>query len=123
MQKERCGSPAPGAVRRYRSTLVYMPRVLHVSIVALALVVATARGMAPRRSLTFFFVLPKATTVTVEIFSVDGRKVLTPITARHYEAGEHREDIDLTELAVGPYILRIETPERTEVQRFEVGKG
>jgi hypothetical protein len=100
-----------------------MRRTVHTSLVALALVAATARGMAPQRSLTFFFVLPKATTVTVEIFSIDGKKVLTPITARHYDAGEHREDIDLTELAVGPYVLRIETPERTETQRFEVGKS
>lgn len=101
-------------------------RTFHTSLVALVLLAATARAsawVAPQRSLTFFFVLPKATTVTVEIFSADGKKVLAPITARRYDAGEHQEDIDLTELVVGAYVLRIETPERTEVQRFEVGKG
>ena len=98
-------------------------RTLHASIVALATLAATARATNPQRSLTIFFILPKATTVTVEIFSADGKKVLAPITGRRYDAGEYHEDIDLTELAVGSYTLRIETPERTETQRFEVGNG
>lgn len=96
-------------------------RTLHASIIALALVAATARGMSPERHLTFFFILPKATTVTVEIYGADGRVVLTPIVARRYDAGEYREEIDLTELVPGSYMLKITTPERTETQHFDVG--
>ena len=63
-------------------------RTLHASIVALATLAATARATNPQRSLTFFFILPKATTVTVEIFSADGKKVLAPITGRRYDAAD-----------------------------------
>ncbi len=81
---------------------------------------AVAHAMSPLRNLTFLFILPKATVVTIEIYDADGNKVATPIAERRYEAGEHKEEIDLSSFIAGSYMIRITTPERTENQRFEL---
>ncbi len=61
------------------------------------------------------YVIPSAGTVTVELFSVNGEKVLS-MDKGSVEAGEHRVDLDVSSLPNGIYTVRL-TSNGTSVAR------
>jgi hypothetical protein len=64
--------------------------------------------------LNFNLMEPK--TVTVEIYSTDGKKVITPIDARSFTAGAHIESVSVKDLIPGVYTAVISTDNYGQVR-------
>jgi hypothetical protein len=66
------------------------------------------------------FLLPELTTVTLEIYSADGKLVATPLNAASRAAGSYSESIATSNLSPGAYSLRMIAGRQTRIQHFVV---
>jgi hypothetical protein len=67
-------------------------------------------------SVSLRFSLQDADAVTVEIYSVDGKKLATPIEHKSYTAGSHTESIIVKDLVPGMYSAVVSTGNSTNVR-------
>jgi hypothetical protein len=59
-------------------------------------------------TLHLVFTLVEPATVTVGIYSTDGRLIAAPLTARHYDIGEQSAELNLGDIPAGTYMLRLQ---------------
>jgi hypothetical protein len=72
-----------------------------------------------RAGVTVQYTLPEATTVTLEVFDLLGRRVATVADGPREAPGEEIQ-ISTSSLAPGVYFLRLQTESRVQTQRFTV---
>jgi hypothetical protein len=66
------------------------------------------------------YTLPEETTVSMEIYTADGRLVATPLNAVSQTIGSHSQSISVAHLAPGMYTLRLMAGTGSRVQQFVV---
>ncbi len=66
---------------------------------------------------TITYVLPQATSVSIDVYDRLGRQVTT-LVDQNQDAGEHSVDFNASEFPSGIYFYRIKTPEKTEVKKM-----
>jgi hypothetical protein len=66
------------------------------------------------------FSMPESGATTVEIYSMDGKRIAVPINGRIFDAGEHQERVSVKELDPGVYTLRLMVGRQTRVRQFVV---
>ena len=72
-----------------------------------------------RSTVRLGYALEKSSTVQIEIYSIDGRR-LEQLQLGQRGSGEHMEEVDLSDYAVGPYVYSIVTQEARIMSRFVV---
>jgi hypothetical protein len=71
---------------------------------------------------SFEFHLPKATNVTLKVYTILGSEVLTVLSNVKMGSGVHKMTLDASRLASGLYIYRMTTPEFTQTRKMIVLK-
>jgi hypothetical protein len=70
--------------------------------------------------LNLTFTLPKAASITVELFNTEGRRASIPIDAREYASGRHSVAISTAGFPSGSYLLRLTSGSDSRTSQFIV---
>lgn len=73
-----------------------------------------------RSSTSIRYSLPEATSVSLVIYDVQGRRVTSPVAAIVQEAGEHAVDVQTRDLRPGCYLYRLEASGRSATRKMLV---
>ena len=73
-----------------------------------------------RAATTVRFTLPAATTTTLALYDVQGRRVATPLTRLMLQAGQHKVDISVGALKPGMYLYRLQAGDRVVTRKMLV---
>ncbi len=71
---------------------------------------------------TLSYDLPEATSVTLSVYDILGREVVTLVDKEHQVAGRHRYTFDASHLASGVYIYRLNAGNISAVKRMVLAK-